>query len=55
MFINEKLKHSENVANDFNSFLRMITEKLYRHQVQKEDAILFLKRSFPHFLETSPA
>jgi hypothetical protein len=43
----EKLKDAKNVANAFNKFFLTIAEKLNMQQVEKSDAISFLKGAFP--------
>jgi hypothetical protein len=43
----EKLQDPKNVANAFNKFFLTIAEKLNMQQVEKWDAISFLKDAFP--------
>jgi hypothetical protein len=43
----EKLKDQKNMANAFNKFFLTIAEKLNLQQVEKSDAISFLKDAFP--------
>jgi hypothetical protein len=44
---NEKVKDPEKVADAFNSFFLTTAESSNLHQVGKEDAISFIKDSFP--------
>jgi hypothetical protein len=43
---NGEVKDPETVANASNNFFLPITETLNLHQMEKEDAISFLKASF---------
>jgi hypothetical protein len=43
----EKLKDTKNVANAFNKFFLTTAAKLNLQQVEKADAISFLKDEFP--------
>jgi hypothetical protein len=43
----KKLKDPKNVANAFNKFFLTNAEKLNMQQVEKSDAISFLKDAFP--------
>lgn len=43
----KKLKDPENMANDLNTLFTAVIEKLNLHQVRNEEAISFLKETFP--------